>query len=72
MMEIDWTMSGNFRVFCGSLLLIASLNMLAETAKHDALREKAAAGDAESAFYLGNEYSRYACLTASITSLQRH
>ena len=56
MMEIDWTMSGNFRVFCVSLLLIASLNMLAETAKHDALREKAAAGDAESAFYLGNEY----------------
>ena len=55
-MEIDWGMSGNFRAICGSLLLIVSLNLLAEAAKKDALREKAAAGDAESAFYLGNEY----------------
>ena len=55
-METDWIMSGNFRALCGSLLLIASLDMLAESVRKDALREKAAAGDAESAFYLGNEY----------------
>ena len=48
-------MSGKYRAFIG-LLLIAGLALLAEPVKKDPLREKAAAGDAESAFYLGNEY----------------
>lgn len=49
-------MSGSFRAVFGLLLLGVISSLLAETAKNDALREKAAAGDAESAFYLGNEY----------------
>ena len=55
-MEREWTMSGCFRAFFGLLLFGVISNLHAETAKTDALREKAAAGDAESAFYLGNEY----------------
>lgn len=50
-------MSGIFKKNLGLVLTVLISVMQAETPhKRDVLREKASAGDAESAFYLGNEY----------------